>query len=108
MGYYTGAGSSAQTITTGFRPKSIMFKSTTTGTDWKVFGNVPDESYTGLPTSNTGNDTKYLEFNTRDALSGSGAGTLVYTSATGFTINANVSSHDLNTSGDNYIYAAWG
>ena len=108
MGYYTGAGNSAQTITTGFRPKSIMFKSTTTGTDWKVFGNVPNESYTGLPTSNTGNDTKYLEFNTRDALSGSGAGTLVYTSATGFTINANVSSHDLNTSGDNYIYAAWG
>lgn len=108
MGYYTGSGSSTQTITTGFRPRAIMFKCTNTSTNWKVFGNVPNESWTGLPESNTGNDTKYLVVNNNNALYGASAGTLLYTSATGFTINANNASHDLNTSGDNYIYAAWG
>ena len=42
--------------------------------------------------------------NNNNALAGAGAGTLLYTSATGFTINANNASHDINTSGDKYIY----
>tara|TARA_B100001094_G_scaffold298234_1_gene321948 strand:+ start:1419 stop:3557 length:2139 start_codon:yes stop_codon:yes gene_type:complete len=108
MGYYTGAGNSNTTVTCGFRPSAVMIKNSSSTSGWKWIQNNTEESWTGLPTSDTGNDTKYLISHDETALAGAGAGTLIYTTATGFVVKPNVTNHDMNASGDNYIWAAWG
>ena len=92
VGRYAGTGSTL-TITTGFQPKFIIIRSTSSSRNWLVFDTLRGWA--------AGNDQE-LNLNKSDAQGNSydfGAPT-----ATGFTANA-VNS-DINASGHNYIYYA--
>ena len=96
LGYYTGSGSSAKTITTGFTPRFIMIKSTDDSWGWAVF-----DSVRGLTNGSNADPVLYLNTSSEQ---GTGNNYITNVSSTGFTIMAN--SNLLNQNGDNYIYYA--
>ena len=92
VGRYAGTGSTL-TIPTGFQPKFIIIRSTSSSRNWLVFDTLRGWA--------VGNDQE-LNLNKSDAQGGNndfGAPT-----ATGFTANA--VNDDINASGHNYIYYA--
>ena len=95
VGYYTGTGNSGLTITTGFQPRFLMFKSTTrASTDWVVF-----DTTRGL---SSGNDP-VLKLNSNAAqVTGYD---LVDVTSTGFVFGS-VASYDFNSANEKYIYYA--
>jgi len=95
VGYYTGTGNSGLTITTGFQPRFLMFKSTTrASTDWVVF-----DTTRGL---SSGNDP-VLKLNSNGAqVTGYD---LVDVTSTGFVFGS-VASYDFNSANEKYIYYA--
>jgi hypothetical protein len=87
FGSYTGDGST-QTITTGFKPKFVIIKSSDTVSNWHVL-----DSERG---------SYWLEANGSSAESSNSNLSISYLD-NGFTVNGS----NINNSGTGYIYAAW-
>jgi hypothetical protein len=95
FGSYTGTGAAGVVVTTGFKPRFILIKNVSTGSDWRIFD-------TARSPSNPAD--KLLFPNATDAeKTNSDYNTDI--TATGFTVNGTHSG--LNTNGDTYIYAAY-
>ena len=94
VGYYDG-NSGTKTITTGFAPRFVMLKNTSSGawSNWYVY-----DTLRGIP---TGNDN-YLMFNKND--DEEGGDDIIDVDGTSFTINVDWASH--NSSSYSYIYYA--
>jgi hypothetical protein len=94
FGSYSGTGS-AVTVTTGFKPRYILVKSTSSGRDWLIWDAARGASGGALQ-SNTSNsaysDSTYngISFN-----------------SDGFTIMTGGSTPNMSASGETYIYAAF-
>ena len=93
VGYYTGNGTSSNTITVGFQPRFILFRGSDIGGPWRVL-----DSLRGMSSGNDGS----LSLNT-NAAAVTNFDWLDVTS-TGFTINT--TDGEANASGQNYIYYA--
>lgn len=92
IGSYTGTGSNGNTITTGFRPRFVMIKSTTASpTSWVMVDALRDNAdewlYANESSATYDDANTYTELNTN-----------------GFTVN-NTASY-VNASGHTYIYLA--
>ena len=92
VGSYTGTGSNGNTITTGFRPRFVMIKSTTASpTSWVMVDALRDNAdewlYANESSATYDDANTYTELNTN-----------------GFTVN-NTASY-VNASGHTYIYLA--
>jgi hypothetical protein len=91
---YSGTGS-AVTVTTGFKPRYILVKSTSSGRDWLIWDAARGASGGALQ-SNTGN-TAYSD-STYNGIS---------FNSDGFTIMTGGSTPNMSASGETYIYAAF-
>ena len=94
FGSYTGNGSSSgPTITTGFRPRYILIKGSTSATDWLIWDSKRNLGY-GALAANLSNAESYF-----------GATNSLTVSDTGFQITTTNAVY--NTNSDTYIYAAF-
>jgi len=95
VGYYSGSNSS-QTITTGFQPRMVIIKSTSSSRNWVLLDTTRGWA--------SGSNDSELNMNKSDA-----AGSLYDFGnpiSTGFTVNYFGGSDDVNVSGNEYIYYA--
>jgi len=95
VGYYSGSNSS-QTITTGFQPRMVIIKSTSSSRNWVLFDTTRGWA--------SGSNDSELNLN-KTAAAGSSydfGGPI----STGFTVNYFGGSDDVNVSGHTYIYYA--
>ena len=89
FGSYTGTGSAGNSQTLGFDPAFIMFKNTSSTTQWWIHDNK------------RGDDKRlFAELSAAESTSGS-----LTTNATGFSFND--SNNNLNANGNTYIYMAF-
>jgi hypothetical protein len=95
IGSYTGATGSVS-VTTGFQPRFLLIKKTNTSTngDWSIFDSTRDTSSNNFQLFPNQNYAEIQRSN------------LVTYNSDGFTINNNTV-HQLNNSGDTYIYMAF-
>lgn len=97
VGSYTGDGTTSNSITTGFEPRFLMIKITSSADSWVIFDNARD-------TSNPRN-TNYKP--NSSAAEADEAGAQVNFTSTGFTcIGSGAGIGQVNSSGATYIYLA--
>ena len=92
VGSYTGTGTAGLAVTTGFRPRFVMYKNTDANTAWVMIDSV----------RGTGTNTKYLFANTSGE---EGTGAVLDFTDTGFTLLSS-NSTTTNYLNNTYIYLA--